>query len=363
MEQRQRRDVVVIGGGQAGLAVGYYLRRTDLSFVILDDQAKPGGAWPRTWDTLRLFSPARYSSLPGWPMPRSTNAAFPHRDDVIEYLSRYEARYDLPVQRPVRVEAVRRETGGFVLDASSGTWRARAVVSATGTHANPHVPRYPGQEAFRGRQLHSSAYRSPLWFAGERVVVVGGGNSGAQIMAEVSQVAEATWATRKEPHFLPEEVDGRVLFEEATARYRARQEGRTPEPAHSLGDVVQVPPVREARERGDLKRRPVFERFTRRGVVWPGGMEEPVDAVLWATGFEAALAHVRPLGILDGEGHVATAGTRAKEAPRLWLVGYGAWTGFASATLIGVGRTARQTAAEVEAVLGSASACTGRPEV
>ena len=279
MEQRQRqRDVAVIGGGQAGLAVGYYLRRTGLSFAILDDQATPGGAWPRTWGTLRLFSPARSSSLPGWPLPRATDAEFPHRDDVIDYLRRYEERYGLPVERPVHVEAVRREGDGFLLETSGGTWRTRAVVSATGTHANPHVPRLSGQEAFRGRQLHSSAYRSPLWLAGERVVVVGGGNSGAQIMAEVSQVAEATWATRAAPMFLPEHVDGHVLFEEATERYKARQEGRAAQPSYSLGDIVQVPPVREARAEGRLRRRPMFERFYEEGVVWPGGIEEPVDA-------------------------------------------------------------------------------------
>ena len=352
-KRQKRRDVAVIGGGQAGLAVGYYLRRTDLSFVILDDQAKPGGAWRHTWDALRLFSPARYSSLPGWPMPRSTGAEFPSRDDVIQYLGRYEERYDLPVERPVRVEAVRREGEWYVLETSSGAWQARAVVSATGTWANPHVPQYPGQEVFQRRQLHSAEYSSPLWFAGERVVVVGGGNSGAQIMAEVSQVADATWATREEPNFLPEEVDGRVLFEEATERYKARREGHAPEPAHSLGDIVQVPPVREARAHGALKRQPMFERFVREGVVWPGGAEEPVDVVIWATGFDAMLDHLHPLSLADKRGHVATKGTRAVGTPRLWLVGYGNWTGFASATLVGVGRTARPAVREIEAALAA----------
>lgn len=354
----------MIGGGQAGLAVGYYLRRTGLSFVIFDDQDAPGGAWRHTWDTLRLFSPARYSSLPGWPMPRAQRERYasgeapdyPSREDTIYYLRRYEERYDLPVQRPVHVEAVRRNGDGYRLETMQGTaCHARAVVSATGTHAAPHVPHYPGQETFRGNQLHSSDYRSPMPLLGERAVVVGGGNSGAQIMAEVAQVADATWATREPPTFLPDDVDGRVLFEAATARYKAQQEGRTWKPTYSLGNIVQVEPVREARAEGRLVRRAMFERFTPEGVVWPDGTEEAVDTIIWATGFDAALDHLRPLGIVDGQGHVVTEGPRAVEAPHLWLVGYGSWTGFASATLIGVGRTARQTAREVEAALATPS--------
>ena len=368
MKEARERDVIVIGGGQAGLAVGYYLRRTGLSFAILDERTKTGGAWQDTWASLRLFSPAEHSSLPGWPMPRAQAARhgsaseapdYPSREDTISYLHRYEERYDLPVERPVHVEAVRRADGEreYVLETSEGdAWRARAVVSATGTAAAPHVPSCPGEDTFRGEALHSSAYQSPMELMGRRVVVVGGGNSGAQIMAEVSPVAaKATWATRREPTFLPAEVDGRVLFGEATARYRARKEGRQPERSYSLGDIVQTEAVRQAKAEGQLQRRPMFERFTPRGVVWPGGEEEPVDVVVWATGFDAALGHLRPLGLTNEEGHVATDGTRAVEEPGLWLVGYGNWTGFASATLIGVGRTARRTAREIEESLQPAT--------
>lgn len=363
--EKNRRDVIVVGGGQAGLAVGYYLRRTGLSFAILDDREVPGGAWQDTWESLRLFSPAEHSSLPGWPMPRAQRArygsapempAYPSREDTIGYLKRYEERYDLPVKRPVRVEAIRREGAEYVLETSSGNvWRASAVVSATGTASAPHVPSYPGQDAFRGEQLHSSAYRSPMRLTGRRVVVVGGGNSGAQIMAEVSRVAEATtWATRTEPTFLPPEVDGRVLFGEATARYKAKKEGRQPERSYSLGDIVQTGPVRQAKVEGRLRRRLMFERLTPEGVVWSDGEEEPVDAVIWATGFSAVLDHLHPLGLMGEDEHIDMKGTRATEEPRLWLVGYGNWTGFASATLIGVGRTARRTTSEIEATLKSA---------
>ena len=353
MEDESRDyDVVVIGGGQAGLAVGYNLRRTPLRWTILDAQEGPGGAWPRAWRSLRLFSPARFSSLPGWMMPGGDG--YPTRDETIDYLTQYEARYRLDVRRPVRVAAVRREGGGFRVESDAGDWHARAVVSATGTWAAPYVPAYPGRESFRGLQLHSSRYESPDAFAGKRVLVVGGGNSGAQVLAEVSKVAEATWVTLSPPTFLPDHVDGRYLFEQETARYRATQEGREPPPEADLGDVVMVAPVVEARERGVLVGVPPFARFTPTGVVWPDGREERIDAVIWCTGFRPALEHLRPLGLADAKGRVRVTGTRSVAEPMLWLVGYGDWTGFASATLIGVGRSARATVREIEAALGVA---------
>ena len=352
-------DVAVVGGGQSALAVGYYLRRSSLRFVLLDEQGSPGGAWQRTWPSLRLFSPAQWSSLPGWLMPRDPADegadGYPSRDAVLRYLAEYERRYELPVERPVRVRALRRDDGGFRLDTSTGTLRAQAVVSATGSWASPLVPELPGQTDFRGTLLHSATYAGPTAFADQRVIVVGGGNSGAQILAELSSVARVTWVTREPPHFLPDEVDGRYLFEQATARYRALQEGRTPDPPRSLGDIVMVPPVREARARGVLRAEPMFARFTTTGVVWPDGREEQVDAVIFATGFRPALDHLAPLGLAEASGRIAIApsgsGTRAAREPMLWLVGYGEWTGFASATLIGVGRSARGTVEEIAATL------------
>ena len=342
-------DVVVIGGGQSALAVGYYLRRTGLSYVLLDNARSAGGAWMRGWRSLRLFSPAQWSSLPGYLMPRSADE-YPTRDEVIAYLTEYERRYALPVVRPVNVERVswNADDERFLIEGDRGrTWSARAVVSATGTWANRVLPSLPGSADFSGRQLHSADYASPEAFAGQRVVVVGGGNSGAQIVAELSLVADVTWATLAPPVFLPDDVDGRYLFEQATRRYKAIQEGRTPDPPRSLGDVVAVPPVREARARGALVSHPMFVRFTSDGVVWADGSQSPVDAVIWATGFRPALAHLAPLGVVGDAGRVETKGTRSTKVARLWLVGYGEWTGYASATLIGVGRSARATVDEI----------------
>jgi hypothetical protein len=143
--------------------------------------------------------------------------------------------------------------------------------------------------------------------------------------------------------FLPDDVDGRYLFAQATERYKAMQEGRTPDPPRSLGDIVAVPAIREARERGALEARPMFSRFTESGVVWPDGTEDRVDVIIWAIGFEPALEHLEALGVVDARGRVEVRGTRSVAEPRLWLGGYGNWTGYASATLIGVGRSVRAT--------------------
>lgn len=357
MDQLQTKevDIVVIGGGQSGLAVGYFLRRTGYSFVILDAGSEPGGAWNQGWDSLRLFSPAEASSLPGWPMPRLSDTAdsgvFPARQQVVDYLTAYEARYKMPIQRPVRVERVTKGIGGYEINTDKGTWRARVVVSATGSESHPFIPFYPGIAEYTGQQLHSAEYRLPDRWAGQRVLIVGGGNSGAQILAEVSRIAHTVWVTLTEPTFLPDDVDGRVLFSQATERYHAQQTGETTKFAGGLGDIVMVPSVKEARSRGVLQAVRPFVRLTETGVVWPDGRNEAFDAIIWCTGFRPATDYLRPLGVVDMDGKVATEGTRALHSDGLWLVGYGSWTGFASATLIGVGRSARTTADEIKTYL------------
>ena len=173
--------VAIIGSGQAGLAVAYYLRRAGLDFRVFDAGGGPGGAWVHGWDSLRLFSPAAYSSLPGWPMPPAARDGYPTRDHVIDYLTRYEARYGFAVERPKVIAAVEADGANLRLRFADGETRtARAVVSATGTWGAPVIPGYPGSEGFGGTQLHSALYRTPELFRGKRVLVVGGGNSGAQ---------------------------------------------------------------------------------------------------------------------------------------------------------------------------------------
>lgn len=356
-------DVVVIGGGQAGLAAGFYLRRAGLEFVILDAGPAPGGAWPYMWETLRLFSPERHSSLPGWPMPRYRGDGYPDAAHVTAYLEAYEQRYRLPVHRPVHVDAVDRDGDLLRVDAGSGRWRARYVISATGTWSRPYVPAYPGRNVFGGRQLHTVDYHDRTAFAGQRVAVVGGGNSAAQILADLTGpggAGEALWVTRRPPRFLPDDIDGAALFDIATRRHLAVTRGE-PDPGGvgGFGDIVLVPAVKRARDRGVLHAEPIFNRLTATGLAWPDGTQREADAIIWCTRFRPALTHLAPLRLRDADGHVPTDGTRALAEPRLHLLGYGDWTGPASATLIGVGRTARAAVAEIAGELRTDQAETG----
>ncbi|MEQ9441081.1 MAG: ArsO family NAD(P)H-dependent flavin-containing monooxygenase [Cyclobacteriaceae bacterium] len=348
------KDVIIIGGGQSGLSVGYYLRKTNLDYLILDQQEKSGGSWPHYWDSLRLFSPAQWSSLPGVLMPGGADY-YPSRDDTIRYLQHYEARYSFPVERSVTVREVLREKEQdiFILKTDQGEYRSRAIVSATGSFSNPYVPEIPGQAAFGGILMHSSEYQNSQPFQGKRVMIIGEGNSGAQILAEVSQVAQTTWITLTEPSFLPDDISGRTLFDYGTAAYEARKKGASYTPP-SLGKIVMVPSVKEARKRGVYKAVRPFSKFTTTGVRWADGREQAVDAVIFCTGFRPSLNHLSALAIGDtNEGQLITRGTKAVDIAGLWMVGYGSWTGFASATLIGVGRSAKQTVSEIEQYLAS----------
>ena len=340
-------DVIVIGGGQSALATGYYLRRTALRYVILDREEAPGGAWQHAWNSLTLFSPALWCSLPGVIMPGGKEH-YPGKQEAVDYLTAYEQRYHLPVIRPVEVKDISKENELFVVRTNKNTYYAKAVVSATGSYHSPVIPGISNKELFKGKILHSAEYLEPAAFIGNRVAVVGEGNSGALILAELSKVTDTVWITRNAPEFLPDHIDGKYLFDAATQLYEAKQRGEDLRPP-SLGHIVMVPVVKEARSRNVYNTwLPPFDTFTPDGIAWNDGRKEQVDVVIFCTGFKPTLSHLAP--IFNGH-KIATKGTRALETDGLWLVGYGSWTGFASATIIGVGRTAKRTVEEIAAFI------------
>lgn len=340
-------ETIIIGGGQAGLSMAYFLRRSKIDYLILDDSEVPGGAWSKTWDGLKLFSPSEFSSLSGWRMPKSENE-YPTKDEFINYLTEYEKKYEMPIQRPVRVDAVIKKGDHFEISTNQGIYKSLTLVSATGTAQCPFIPEYPHQAEFTGEQIHSVNYRTPIDFAGQKVLIIGGGNSGAQILAEISLVADAKWVTLTEPNFLPKEIDGRYLFNQATAKYQQMLKGeKTEQRKASLSDIVMVESVRDAEKRGALGSVRPFKEFYTDGVIWDNDEKEPFDTVIWCTGFKANLEHLKSLEIIKN-GRVRTKGTQSIEIEGLWLVGYGNWTGYASATIYGVGKTARETAKQIE---------------
>jgi putative flavoprotein involved in K+ transport len=342
-------DALVVGAGQAGLAAGYHLKRAGLSFEILEARGEPGGSWPGYYDSLTLFSPARYSSLPGMPFP-GTRDRYPARDEVVGYLRGYAEAFGLPVLAGKRVLRAERDAGRAagraagaglrLLTDDGGEHRSRTLIAATGSFAKPHRPRFPGQEAFRGMILHVAEYRNPKPFRGKHVVVVGGGNSAVQIAYELAAVARTTLATRAPLRFEPQTILGRdVHFWLSVSGLDRLPLGRLFDVSEP-GAVVDDGTYAAAVAAGRPDRRPLFSRLTESGVVWDDGSEEPVDAVLLATGYGLNLGYLGPLGALRADGRPDQRGGMSRAVPGLYFVGLPFQTSFASATLRGVGSDA-----------------------
>jgi putative flavoprotein involved in K+ transport len=199
-------ETVIIGGGQAGLAVGHHLARRGRPFLILDANRRVGDAWRSRWDSLRLFTPARYNGLAGMPFPGPAHA-FPTKDQVADYLEAYAARFQLPVQTGVRVDRLTRGDGGFVVAAGDRHWEADNVVVAMSTFQVPRVPAFAADLGPDVVQLHAAGYRNPSQLQDGGVLVVGAGNSGAEIALEVAG-RHPTWLAGKESGHVPFRIEG-----------------------------------------------------------------------------------------------------------------------------------------------------------
>ena len=280
-----RHDVIVVGGGQAGLAIGYFLAQHGRDFTILEAAAEPAAAWRRRWDSLKLFTSARYDALPGLPFPGDPER-YPGRDEVVEYLSDYARHFELPVELNSPVRAIRKTGDTYLVELDDRTYQADQVVVATGPFQVPFVPAIAEHLDSEVAQLHSTAYRSPDGIPNGPVLVVGGGNTGFQIAEELSRSREVhlSIGTRQTP--LPQRVLGRDLFWylDATGLIRkstASRIGRRMEGRDTL--IGSTPRAIRRRHGVRLHGRAVDARG--RTVEFSDGTKLDVDAVIWATGF------------------------------------------------------------------------------
>ena len=363
--------VVIVGAGQAGLSVAYYLARRGLTpgedLVVLDRAPSTGGAWQFRWESLRLGTAHRVNDLPGmrelglsFETADQTRAA---RDVVGDYYAAYERHFALRVFRPVAVTAVREAAGGrldvFFLQkgAFRGSITTDVLVNATGTWGAPVRPHVPGIESFRGRQLATPEYRAASEFAGQRLIVVGGGTSALGFVLELERVAaRTTWVARRpisfaadEPGSAPVSLEGRLA---AVARQNEAAEAGRILPSIVSGTGL---PATErniaAAARGILVAQPMFTSIEPDGVRFADGSFEPADTIIWATGFRSELGHLDPLGLREPGGGVRASEGRASRDPRVFLAGYGP-----QASTIGANRAGRLVATRVLSALNEQEA-------
>jgi putative flavoprotein involved in K+ transport len=277
------REVVVIGGGQAGLAIGRLMAEQGRRFTILEAADAPAAAWRERWDSLRLFTPARYDSLPGKPFPGDPDR-YPTRDEVVAYLTDY-AR-DLPVELDSRVRRLSHTGTGYCLELDDRVYEAAQVVVATGPFQTPRVPEFAGRLTPSVQQLHSADYRTPAQIPDGRVLVVGGGNTGYQIAEELTSTHEVHLAVGSRQKPMPQRLAGRDIF-----RYLDAVGALTKTADTRIGRRMKVSDTlvgsspRRARRQG-IRLHPRATDANGSTVSFADASELAVTTVIWATGFD-----------------------------------------------------------------------------
>ena len=314
----EKREVVVIGGGQAGLAVGYHLAQQGRRFTILEAAGEPAAAWRGRWDSLKLFTPVRYDSLPGLPFPGDPDS-YPRRDDVVGYLTEYARRFDLPIELNSRVSSVRQRDGGFLVEVADRTFEAEQVVVATGPYQIPSTPAVSKRLGADVMQLHSSDYRTPAELPTGTVLVVGGGNSGFQIAAELARTHDVHLAVGARQLPLPQRILGRDLFRylEAIGLMSKTVTSRIGQRLKERETLIGSSP-RSARKHGIHMRQRVMSADTAT-VTFADGSDLRVDAVIWATGFRLDHSLVE-LPVFDEDGQLVHE-RGVTEVPGLYFLG------------------------------------------
>ncbi len=351
---RLRVEVVVVGAGQAGLALGYHLARQGRSFVVVDGADSIGSAWRSRWDSLVLFTPRRYSGLPGLSFPGDPDG-YPGRDEVVAYLERYAATFGLPIRLDSAVRSLTSRNGAFVVGLDRGQIEAEQVVVATGPFQVPRVPAFAGDLAPEVFQAHSTGYRRPDDVPEGGVLVVGGGNTGFQVAKELAGTHEVHLAVGSRQKPLPQRFLGRDLFWWLTKTGLINKSVDTRFGRRASRQDILLGSSPRQLERLGIELRPRVTEASGRVVSFADGSTLEVDAVIWATGYRPDHTWIK-LPVTDSEGRISHR-RGVTDVPGLYFLGL-SWQHTRGSALIGwVGDDAQfiaqQIAARADARMGT----------
>jgi putative flavoprotein involved in K+ transport len=326
-------DAIVIGGGQAGLAMAWHLRQQNQRFLVLDAGPAVGHSWRSRWDSLMRFTPARYDSLPGMAFPAPADT-YPTKDQVADYLRDYAAAFDLPVRLDSRVTGLRRSGDLFEVETDALTFRARQVVVCTGPFAVPFVPAVAGGLDDAVVQLHSSRYRNPGDLGDGPVLVVGGGNSGMQIAAELAGTRPVDLAIGTRFPTLPQRVLGRDLFWWLTRSRLLNLSTGTRLGRRLSSKETVIGTTRRRLRRAGVTLRPRLLDADGKTVWFADGTSQDVGSVVWATGLRPDHSWLRIPGVVDNGRIIHRRGVT--DVPGLYFLGL-AWQHTRGSALLGLG--------------------------
>jgi putative flavoprotein involved in K+ transport len=351
--------IVIIGAGQSGLTAAHAISQAGLHPLVLEAGPRTAGAWPSYYDSLRVFSPAKFSQIAEHRPFDGDPDRYPSRDEVAAYLEDFAAGLDAEIRTDTPVVDVTAAGTGYTVHTATGeAIEAAGIVAASGSFTNPHRPHFPGQDTFIGQVLHAAEYRNPAPFTGQRVVVVGAGNSAVQIACELAAHATVTLASHQPLTLVEQRPGGKDLhyaltagFDHLPAEWFAR---------FASGPLaIDVGGYRDAFDQGLLDRREVFTRFEGDKLIWADGTPEQVDAVVFATGYRPSLPYLASLGALDAHGMPRHSCGISTTHPGLVYLGLEFQRSFASNTLRGVAADAADVIPPLVAYASGALAAIG----
>ena len=348
-DDRQQFDTVVIGGGQAGLAMGYSLAKQGRDFVILEASQRLGTGWRRRWDSLRLFTPAWISSLPGMPLPAADDT-FVSKDVVADYLEAYAGRFDLPVRLNTQVDGLSRERDHYILNTGKRQITARQVVVTTGSYQRPSIPAFADELDPRITQLHSDAYRNRGQLQDGGVLVVGAGSSGAEIALELASTHEV-WLAGRDPGHRPKNIP--PLFKHLywwlihQAINTDNRPGRRLREQMERGGAPLIGISKQAFARAGVERVPRVVGANGEKLQLADGRELSASNVIWCTGYVPEYRWIS-LPIFDGKGYPRHTRGVVESEPGLYFLGLPFQYTLSSSFIGGVGRDAAYIAERIE---------------